>query len=113
MHEVGIMQSTLSLAMKQAQHNGASQIHRLRLRVGAMSGVVPEALEFAFEALRLETMAAAAVLEIERVPAAGWCAACQIEFPAEDFIFECPQCRLPSAELRHGTELELVAMEIS
>jgi hydrogenase nickel incorporation protein HypA/HybF len=107
------MQSTLSLAIKQAQANGASQIHRLRMRVGMMSGVVPEALEFSFEALRLDTMAAGAVLEIERVPAASWCAQCQTEFPSADLIFECPQCQQPSAELRRGTELELVNIEIS
>lgn len=113
MHEVGLMHSTLKLAEKQAQANGATQIHRLRLRVGAMSGVVPEALEFAFQALRPETMAAQAVLEIETVPAVSWCAACQAEFPSEDLIFECPRCQRPSAELRRGTELELASVEIS
>ena len=107
------MQSTLSLAVKQAQANGGSRIHRLRMRVGAMSGVVPEALEFSFEALRMETMADGAVLEIEQVPAASWCAHCQAEFPSADLIFECPQCQQPSAELRRGTELELVNIEIS
>lgn len=107
------MQNTLILAEKQAQTNGATQIHRLRLRVGVMSGVVPEALEFAFQALRPETMAANAVLEIDTVPAASWCAACQSEFPSEDLIFECPRCQRPSAELRRGTELELVAVEVS
>ena len=49
MHEVGIIQSTLELAEQSARTSGATQIHRLRLRVGCMTGVVREALEFAFE----------------------------------------------------------------
>ena len=46
MHEVGIIQSTLELAERSARASGATQIHRLRLRVGRMTGVVRESLEF-------------------------------------------------------------------
>ena len=42
----------------------------IRLRIGALSGVVPEALEFAFEALRPGTLAEKAELAIESVPGA-------------------------------------------
>ena len=54
MHEVGIMQSTLALAEQQARRSGASHIHSLRLRIGRLSGVVRDSLEYAFEVLRQE-----------------------------------------------------------
>ena len=113
MHEVGIIQETLNLALAQAVKSGARQIHRIRMRVGAMSGVVPEALEFAFEVVRQGTMAAGARLEVDRVPASCWCAGCQIEFESPDLLFECPQCRQMGSELRKGREIELASMEIS
>ncbi len=57
MHEVGIMQSALDIAEQQAQAAGATKIHEIRLRIGQMSGVVPEALQHAFTVLKDGTMA--------------------------------------------------------
>ncbi len=113
MHEVGIMQNTLDLAVRQARASGATRIHELRMRVGVMTGVVPEALTFAFEVVRQGTMAAEARLDVESVPLVCWCAGCEAEFPCDDFLNECPRCRQTSAEMLRGRELELVSMEIS
>ena len=77
MHELSIMQSALSLALDQARHAGARRVHTIRLRIGALSGVVPDALEFAFEALAPGTAAEGAKLAIEAVPARFWCAPLQ------------------------------------
>lgn len=49
MHEVSLMQTTLDLAFNHAAQQGAQQIHWIKLRVGELSGVVPEALTLAFE----------------------------------------------------------------
>jgi hydrogenase nickel incorporation protein HypA/HybF len=112
MHEVSIMHETLRLAQERATVAGASRILEVRLRVGRLSGVVPDSLRFAFETLREGTMAADAHLAIDDVAAICWCASCQVEFAAADLLCECPQCHAISAELRRGRELELVSMEI-
>jgi len=51
MHELSIMQSALDQVLEKARQAGASRVHAIRLRIGALSGVVPDALQFAFEAL--------------------------------------------------------------
>lgn len=107
------MQSTLAAAVRQARSAGATRIHGLRLRVGRLSGVVTDALEFAFAALRPGTPAADARLEIETVPATMWCAQCRAEFESPEFLCECPTCGRPSGELRRGREMELVSLEVS
>ncbi len=112
MHELAIMDSALNLALDQAQKAGAIRVHVIRLRIGALSGVVSEALEFAFEALAPGTIAEGAALDIESVPARFWCATCAREFQAEDFLAECPACHSASGELRAGREMELASMEI-
>jgi hydrogenase nickel incorporation protein HypA/HybF len=112
MHEIGIVQGALDLALQTAQASAARQILCLRVRVGAMTGVVPDALQFAFEALREGTIAAQARLEIENVPATCWCASCQSEFQPTDWKQECPRCHQLSSELRRGLELELASVEI-
>jgi hydrogenase nickel incorporation protein HypA/HybF len=112
MHELSIMQSALSLALDQARQAGAARVHTIRLRIGALSGVVPDALEFAFEALAPGTLAEGAALAIEHVPARFWCATCSREFQSEDMFAECPECHSLSGELRAGREMELASLEI-
>jgi hydrogenase nickel incorporation protein HypA/HybF len=112
MHEYSIMQSALDQALREARLAGAARVHEIRLRVGVLSGVVPDALQFAFETLVPGTAAADAVLTIEEVPARFWCASCRREFVSPNLYAECPDCGGASGELRAGRELELCSMEV-
>lgn len=112
MHEVGIMQSTLDIAEQQALAAGATIIHEIRLRVGQMSGVVPEALEHAFAVLKEGGMAENARLVIDYVPAVCWCSECQREFESSGMFCICSDCGTPSGEVRKGRELEIVSLEV-
>jgi hydrogenase nickel incorporation protein HypA/HybF len=113
MHEVSIMTEALRMALDAAKSAGASRVSKLRLRIGSLSGGVPESMRFAFDVVCHDTMAAGALLEIEAIPAACWCATCQAEFECVDLFNECPRCHNISGELRRGRELEIANMEIS
>ncbi len=113
MHEVTIMENILQIAAEHLRAENASRIHRLRLRVGALSGVVPEALQFAFDALKVDTPAASAVLEMDWVPARLRCSTCGREFEAADYVSACPDCGSCQTEVRQGRELDLVSLEVS
>ena len=106
------MQSALNVALESARQAGASRVHTIRLRIGALSGVVPDALEFAFEVLAPGTLAEGAKLAVEHVPARFWCATCRREFEAPTLFSDCPDCHQPSGELRAGREMELTSLEI-
>lgn len=113
MHEVSIIMEAMRLAEESARKAGASRICLVRLRVGEMSGVVPSALQFAFEAVTDGTLAQGATLEIENSPATGWCEACQIEFAWKGLLrVECPRCQGGNTILRRGRELELASLEV-
>jgi hydrogenase nickel incorporation protein HypA/HybF len=115
MHEVGIMQSALALALRFATEKNARRIDRVVLRIGALAGVEPDALRFAFEVVSHGTTAEGAKLEIEWVPAEVFCPKCQREFANEDggYIFNCPGCGDLCGEIRRGRELELSRIEIT
>lgn len=107
------MQEALDLAVAEARRAGAVRVHRLRLRVGALSGVVPEALRFAFDALAPGSPAEGGLLEIEPIAAVWRCGACDCELesgPADD---RCPACGNAAVRLRRGLELELATVEVS
>jgi hydrogenase nickel incorporation protein HypA/HybF len=112
MHEVSIMTEAVRMAVEAARSAGKSRVLVLRLRVGAMSGVVPEAMRFAFDVACSGTMAAGASLEIESVPGACWCDRCQAEFECVNFFVECPRCHKLSGELRRGREMEIANVEV-
>lgn len=114
MHEVGIMESALDAVLRQVRSSGAHRVHRIVIRVGALSGVEPEALRFAFEAIAPQTPAAEAVLEINAVPGRAHCVTCAADFETDTgFIYACPRCGQLSGDLRQGRELELSRIEMS
>ncbi|MGK7873138.1 MAG: hydrogenase maturation nickel metallochaperone HypA [Xenococcaceae cyanobacterium] len=113
MHEVSIMEQTLEIALENARNQGAQKIHRLKMRIGAMSGVVPEALEFAFDVVTQGTIAQGAKLEIETVPVICYCSHCHLEFQPPDLFYECPQCGQLSPQILAGREIELTSLEVS
>jgi hydrogenase nickel incorporation protein HypA/HybF len=112
MHEVALMQQTLEIAFEHAAQHRAQGICRLALRVGNLSGVVPDALSFAFDVLSRGTIAEGAKLEMESVPVICFCPACEQEFAPPDLFYECPRCHQLSTQVRRGQELELAYLEM-
>jgi hydrogenase nickel incorporation protein HypA/HybF len=95
-----------------ARERGAHRIARVKVRVGDFSGVVPAALEFAFDALKAESLAAGAALEIERVPIAVKCPNCgSTDPPAADLALWCTQCTTP-LEILAGQELDVQYIDV-
>ncbi len=106
------MESALAAVSQQVVANDATQVTRIVLRVGRLSGVDVDALRFAFDALSPGTPAADAVLEIQSVPARAHCAQCDAEFAADaGFILTCPRCRAFSSDIRAGRELDIVRLD--
>src|SRR5262245_25137630 len=112
MHELSIMENALALVRRQAEAAHAARVHVICLRVGAVSGVAPEALELAFGALAPGTIAEGARLVIESVPATFYCVECQREFVSKSMLAECEDCHTFSRDMRSGRELEVASLEI-
>lgn len=113
MHEFSIASAMLDTVLKQAARNRAASVVAVKARIGELAGVVQEALEFAWQTLTEETLAAGSKLEIEHVPVACYCAPCHQEFVAKVMSYRCPRCGQLSAELLRGRELELVSIEVN
>ena len=115
MHEVGLMQEALRIAVEHAERGDAERVHALTLRVGPLAGVDVEALRLAFAAVAPETaaVAAGATLHIEETPLRCWCADCERLFESADCVCRCPACQRTSADIRQGREFDVVAVEVS
>jgi hydrogenase nickel incorporation protein HypA/HybF len=112
MHEAALMQSALDIAFALARDSGGTRIRRMVMRVGDLSGVVPEALQIAFDAATPGTAADGAELMLNEVRVECVCERCEIEFSPVDVIYACPMCGEISSTIRRGRELELVSLEV-
>lgn len=112
MHEAGIAASILDIAHTTAQERGARGVTAIKVRVGDFSGVVPDALQFAFECAREGTLAERATLIIERVALQTWCPFCsRAASPQPDLILWCETCGNP-LEVRAGQELDVEYVDL-
>ena len=113
MHELSIALSLVDLACEEMTRLGASRVETLHLRLGALSGVVKDALLFSFEAASEGTALQGARLEIEDVPVAIWCQACAAERALTSVAYRrCPVCDRVAPDIVRGEELELFALEV-
>jgi hydrogenase nickel incorporation protein HypA/HybF len=110
MHEVGIVNDALEIASDAAKASGASRIIAVRMKVGELSGVEPEALSFAFEVVAASTIAAGAQLTIETVSATCICRDCGNERIGRS-AGPCPLCGGEST-VAHGYELLVSSIEV-
>jgi hydrogenase nickel incorporation protein HypA/HybF len=114
MHELSIAMSLVDVACDEAARLGDVRVEALHLRLGALSGVVREALEFSFELAVEGTAIAGARLEIEEVPVIVLCPVCRVERELPSLQrFHCPVCDTASPDVVHGRELELVSMAVT
>ncbi|MFI9722194.1 hydrogenase maturation nickel metallochaperone HypA [Streptomyces sp. NPDC052396] len=113
MHELSIATVIVERAGELARRHGADRVEAVRVRVGELAGVVPDALSFSFEVARQGTALADARLVVEEVPARARCEPCAADFAVgvPPFLW-CPRCDQPSERLLCGRELEITAIEL-
>jgi hydrogenase nickel incorporation protein HypA/HybF len=113
MHELSIAMSIVEMAQEEAEQRGGVQVSAVHLKLGALSGVVKEALLSAYEIACDGTPLQASRLVIEEVPVVVFCPNCHAPRPLSSVqLFCCAQCGTPASEVVHGKELEVVALEI-
>jgi hydrogenase nickel incorporation protein HypA/HybF len=114
-HELSIALSLVEAACEAAAPLGDVRVEALHVRLGALSGVVKEALAFSFDMAAKGTAIDGARLDIEEVPVTAYCPACEAERTLDgvSFALRCPVCGGPLAKLIHGREMELTALEVS
>ena len=111
MHEYSLVRALADRVEAEARSRQAVAVHRLKVAIGAVSGVEPELFETAFSLCR-EGILSDTDLEIRRVEAAWSCPACGREISA-DAALRCGPCG-ETAKLSGGDELvqEQIEMEV-
>lgn len=108
MHEVGLLRSVVDAVGAAVRRSGAGRVEAVGLRVGTLSGAVPEALHGAWPIATAATVLEGARLELEIVQATVRCPRCRADQPIDEFFaLTCPVCGTPTANLVSGREFEV------
>lgn len=113
MHELSIAASIVEAVTETAAAYPGAQVRMVRLRVGALSAVIEDSLQFCWGVTTENTPLAGAALVVRTMPVVVHCAACGVDEEIEGVqSFRCPRCGEPAADLRQGRELEIESIEI-
>ncbi len=109
MHELAIAESVVSSVLERTADRHVSVV---RLRVGRLAGVVPDALSFCFELVTAGTPLEGSSLEISVEHGRAHCRECTAEFDVDDPFLLC-SCGSADVELLSGRELCVTSVEVA
>jgi len=112
LHEFSITQSILSIALEKANAANASRVIKINLVIGELSGIVDECVEFYFDFLNKDTIAAQASLSFHHPPTRLRCHNCATVFSPDNLDWACPNCHQQAIEIISGRECYIESIEV-
>ena len=112
MHEMSIAQSLIDILRDEMLKHDAKSLRSVRLNVGQMTAIVPDALSFCFQVITDGTEMEGARLVMEIIPLVGYCGECGEEFEIKDYAFVCPLCDSTKINTIGGKDLSIVEIEV-
>ncbi len=108
MHELGITQNIVAIVSEKA---GDQKVIRIKLEIGMLSAIVPDAIRFCFDICADGTKLKGAALEIEEIAGRGKCKSCGEEMPLSLLAGTC-SCGSRDIACIAGQELNIKEMEV-
>lgn len=112
MHEIGIAAAIIEAGQVEAANRPGAKLIRIGVRIGILSGIDKDALQFAFNALVAETDLDAVGFEIQACSRRNRCNRCNHEFETPMYNAPCPRCGDENAILIGGDQLEVAYIEL-
>ncbi|TDQ40938.1 hydrogenase nickel incorporation protein HypA/HybF [Tepidicella xavieri] len=112
MHELALADEMVALIEAAARQQGFRRARVVRLEVGALACVEPQALQWAFEAASQGTCAEGAELVWLRVAAKGLCPACGQRQGLATLYDACMACGHLPMQVASGTELRVRDLDV-
>jgi hydrogenase nickel incorporation protein HypA/HybF len=94
------------------RHAGNRPVRSLDIEIGELSSVVPETIEFCFEACSSGTNLEGARLNIIRVPGIGLCKSCGARTPMQVLYGACNNCGSYLVIIESGEEMRVKEIEV-
>lgn len=111
MHELSIAQEIISIAEQYYSSDENEKVKSIKVKIGKLQNVLPDSLEFCFNALIQNSKMENAKMIIEHIPIKLECKSCTDVSEQEGFLFVCPKCGSSSITIISGNELTVSEIE--
>jgi len=108
MHELGLCSSIVDAVERRA---GDRPVAKVKVQVGRLHHVHPEAFDQSFAVAAMGTVADGALAELVLLPVRARCSSCGHTWDDDDIPLACPSCEAVGVELVGGDELLLESIE--
>ena len=112
MHELAIVEGIIDAAVPEAKKHGATRILAIKLKIGELSGVIPECIQEYFNIAAAGSIAENAKLIVERIPATICCRSCGYDGALGKRRRRCPNCEGTDFTLTGGREYFVDSLEV-
>jgi hydrogenase nickel incorporation protein HypA/HybF len=112
-HELAVCQGLIAEVERVARAHRSHAVQRVRVAVGALSGVEPELLARAFDIARAGTLAARAQLDLDVLPVRVACTDCGDEAGVAPNRLLCPACGSWRVRVVGGDDMLLMQVELA
>ena len=113
MHEAGLATEIVKIVEQNIdRHAICSRVRVIRLQIGELRQVVPDALSFCFDNMTKGTRLEGARLCIETVRVAGICKKCHQSVEVSATPFACSSCGHAELKIERGFELDVSSFEV-
>lgn len=112
MHELSLAEALIELVEDEGRKCACSHVRTVRVEIGELAAVEPEAMRFCFDAVSRGTLADGAALDIVCVAGSGWCPDCAKTVAIHERPAECPDCGSFRVEVTSGGAMRLKELEV-
>ncbi|HEX4024160.1 MAG TPA: hydrogenase maturation nickel metallochaperone HypA [Steroidobacteraceae bacterium] len=108
MHELSVTQSIVAIC---AEHAAGARVLRVRLQIGRLAAILPDAVRFCFDLCTDGTVLQDAQLEIIEIPGRAVCCRCGAQLTLNEPFGRC-DCGSTELTVIAGQELRIEQMEV-
>lgn len=112
MHELTIATEIVNIVAEKAKQEAFSNVDRITIEIGRLSGVNPHCLSFVFPEAARGTPLEGCYLNLVDIPVDIACRQCDNTTIADETLLVCSTCGSQDIKINHGKELRITNLEV-
>lgn len=113
MHELMLAESVIGIVESAAKKANAHRVTKVKLALGALAHVDPEALVYCCELIGRDGLTAGARFEVERTPGQARCGNCARIVEIDHIGAPCPGCGGHQLDITAGEEMQVIDIAVA
>lgn len=112
MHELSITENILKIVIDEGKKNNVNKINTINIKMGALSELLPECINYYFDIISKGTIAEGALLKVNKLPLKVYCNHCKNISETDIRNFRCTLCKSQNVTIKQGNEFYVDSIDV-